>query len=376
MGEYRSPKIVPLSEDKTIKKSHPFLLFAGIWFSFLLLALVLFLGKFRQFLISYESEYQASLPEHYAEKIVGIIEKNDMPSISALQTEAPEISEFETEENLYHYMTELINNKKIGFSETENYTDDNPEYYITADQYIIATLRLRKSASQERKHGLPVWEKDTFEFYTDAQHAVRVSCPTCYHVYVNGVEIPNKYCYKNDPYPGEDYFRGTIELPHNRVYLIENLFEEANVTAKAEDGSAIKPVLDTEKGMYVIPLTVAEETETEMKEFGTAAALNYTHYVQNDAGIGACQGYFLAGTNYLQMVEYGESRKYYPWHRIQSEETEIVEFYPYDNDHFYIQVNINQVLLVRGSDEKAVTTENRFFIMRTNQGFKICGLEY
>ena len=70
MGEYRSPKIVPLSEDKTIKKSHPFLLFAGIWFSFLLLALVLFLGKFRQFLISYESEYQASLPEHYAEKIV------------------------------------------------------------------------------------------------------------------------------------------------------------------------------------------------------------------------------------------------------------------------------------------------------------------
>ena len=76
------------------------------------------------------------------------------------------------------------------------------------------------------------------------------------------------------------------------------------------------------------------------------------------------------------MVEYGESRKYYPWHRIQEEETEIVEFNPYDNDHFYIQINVNQNLLVRGSEEKAVTTENRFYIMRTNQGFKICGLEY
>ncbi|MBR4581607.1 MAG: hypothetical protein IKO32_10280 [Lachnospiraceae bacterium] len=376
MGEYRSPKIVPLSEDKTIKKSHPFLLFAGIWFSFLALALILFLGKFREYLISYESEYQASLPAHYVEKIVGIVQKNDMVSIQALQTEPPEISEFETEQNLYDYMTELIEGKNISFSETEESTDDNPEYYITADQYIIATLKLKKSANQERKYGLPVWEKDTFEFYTDAQHSVRVSCPTCYHVYVNGVEIPTSYSYKNDPYPGEDYFRGTIELPHNRCYLIEDLYREPTVTAKAEDGSSIEPVLDTEKGMYVVPLTVSEDVETEMLDFATKAALNYTHYVQNDAGIGACQNYFLAGTNYLQMVEYGESRKYYPWHRIQSEETEVIEFNPYDNDHFYIQVNINQNLLVRGSEEKDVTTENRFYIMRTNQGFKICGLEY
>ena len=51
---------------------------------------------------------------------------------------------------------------------------------------------------REAEWFLPVWEKDTFEFYTDAQHAVRVSCPTCYHVYVNGVEIPIKYSYKNN----------------------------------------------------------------------------------------------------------------------------------------------------------------------------------
>ena len=375
MGGYRSPKIVPLSEDKTVKKSHPFLVFLIIWFFFLILAIVLFLGKFREYLISYESEYQASLPVHYVERIVSIFEKNDMASVGALQTTQPDISEFETEENLYNYMAELIEGKEIGYSETENYTDDNPEYYITADKYIVATLRLKKAA-QERKYKLPVWEKDTFEFYTDAQHAVRVSCPTCYHVYVNGVEIPIKYSYKNDPYPGEDYFRDTIELPHNRLYLVEELYEEPVVTAKTEDGTVLKPTLDEEKGMYVVPLTVPDEVKTEMIDFATKAALNYTHYVQNDAGIGAVQPYFLAGTNYLQMVEYGESRKYYPWHRIQEEETEIVEFNPYDNDHFYIQINVNQNLLVRGSEEKAVTTENRFYIMRTNQGFKICGLEY
>ena len=48
MGGYRSPKIVPLSEDKTVKKSHPFLVFLIIWFFFLILAIVLFLGKFRE----------------------------------------------------------------------------------------------------------------------------------------------------------------------------------------------------------------------------------------------------------------------------------------------------------------------------------------
>ncbi len=376
MSEYRSPKIVPLAQDKTIKKSHPFLLFCIIWFFFLLLAITLFLGKFYQYLVSYEAVYQESLPHHYAEKIVGIVQKNDMASIEQLQDNPPEISEFETEENLYHYMAELLEGKEISYSKTQNYTDDRPEYYITADRYIVALLRLKESGTQKRDYNLPVWEKEHFEFYTDAQHEVRVSCPTCYSVFVNGHSIPNSYCYKNDPYQGEDYFRGTIELPHLRVYYIDGLYEEATVTASAADGTPIEPVFDTSRGMYVVPLTVSEEIKTEMIDFATKAALNYTHYVQNDAGLGSCTPYFLAGTNYLQMVEYGESRKYYPWHRIQSEETEIVEFNPYDNDHFYIQVNINQVLLVRGTDEKNVTTENRFYIMRTNQGFKICGLEY
>ena len=376
MSEYRSPKIVPLKDDKLVKKSHPFGLFCGIWFSFLLLAIVLFLGKFYQYLVSYEAEYQASLPEHYAERIVEIVKKNDMPSIANLMDELPEISEFETQDNLFHYMQELITDKEIGFSKTNDYTEDIPIYYITADRYIIATLTLKKSETEKRQYGLPVWEKDSFEFYTDAQHSVRVSCPTNYKVMVNGKEIPNKYCYKNEPYSGEEYFRETIELPHNRTYLIEDLYEEPTVTAKAEDGTSIKPEFNESKGMYEIPLTVAEEVENEMIEFATKAATNYTHYVQNDAGLGSCEPYFLAGTNYLKMVEYGETRKYYPWHRIQSEESEIIEFLPFDNDHFYIQININQDLLIRGSEEKKVTTENRFYIMRTNSGFKICGLEY
>ena len=37
MGEYRSPEIVPLSEDKRIKRINPFYVFIAIWFFFLIL---------------------------------------------------------------------------------------------------------------------------------------------------------------------------------------------------------------------------------------------------------------------------------------------------------------------------------------------------
>ena len=143
----------------------------------------------------------------------------------------------------------------------------------------------------------------------------------------------------------------------------------------AADGRNIEPVFDESLGMYVASLTVPEEVETEMIDFMNKAALTYIHYVANDASQAAAAQYFLPGTNYLQMVEYGTSRKYYPGHRIQSEETEVVEFDPYDNDHFYCQLDVHQVLIVYGA-ETNVDTECRFYCIRTPSGFKVCGLEY
>ena len=150
-GDYRSPKIVPLSEDPTIKKSHPFALFMGIWFSFLILALVLFVGKFYQYLKSYEAEYQASLPHHVAEDAVETIRSGDMAAVYELMSAKPVISEFETEENLYRYMSTLVNDKQISYAKTTDYTEDSPEYFLTADRYIIGKMLLKKSSTEERK---------------------------------------------------------------------------------------------------------------------------------------------------------------------------------------------------------------------------------
>ena len=375
-NEYRSPKIVPLSEDSTIKKSHPFALFIGIWFSFLILAIVLFLGKFRQYLVAYEAEYQASLPFHNAEAIVAKFQENDMVYINDLQTNKPEISEFETEENLYRYMSELTMDKEISYAKTNEFTNENPEYFITADRYIIAKLKLKKSTTETRKYKLPVWETEFFEFYTDAQHTVRVSCPDNCKLMINGIEVPSSYCYKNDRAKGGEYFGDTITLPNIRTFYVDGLYEEATVTATSADGTLIEPKMNPLAGMYEVPFRVNEECEEEMLTFMENAAFTYTHYVANDASIGQTSVYFMPGTNYLQMVEYGETRKYYPWHRIQSEEAEIVEFNPYDADHFYCQMDIHQVLLVRGTEEKKIDTECRFSCIRTANGFKICGLEY
>ncbi|MBR6094513.1 MAG: hypothetical protein IKP92_05785 [Lachnospiraceae bacterium] len=376
MGEYRSPEIVPLSEDKRIRHINPFWVFIGIWFFFLILAVVLFDGKFYQYLTSYEAEYQASLPEHVAEKIVSMVVKNDMASIHNLQTEKPAITEFETEENLYHHMSSLVDGKSIAFSKTSDYTPDSPEYYITADRYIVAKLKLKKSETQTRPYKLPVWEAELFEFYTDAQHEVRFRCPSGYKVTVNGHDVSASYAYNSEKAKGEEYFKDDVVLPEIKTYLIKGLYEEATVEAVSSDGTKIKPAFDSSLGMYKVPFTVSSEKEEEMKAFMEKASLAYIQYVANDATQAAASPYFMPGTNYLQMVEYGTSRQYYPWHRIKSEECEIIEFNPYDEDHFYCQMNVNQMLLLYGTQEKEMITECRFYCKRTADGFKICGLEY
>ena len=361
---------------KPTRKSHPFVVFCIIWFFFLILAGVLFLGKFHQYLVSYEAEYQASLPEHVADDAVRIISDGNMLAVHYMQTEKPEISEFETEENLCNYMQSLVEGKKIAWAKTDEYTEDAPDYYITADEYIVAHLTLAKSETQERPYKLPYWDTSFFEFYTEAQHSVRISCPTSMRATINGHEIDNKYCYKNDPSKGGEYFGEEIELPHVRTYLVKDLYQEATVEAFLSDNTKIKPEFNSTRGMYEVPFKVSEEVETEMLDFMQKAATTYIHYVANDASQGQAAAYFLSGTNYLQMVEYGTSRQYYPWHRIQSEECEVVEFCPYDDDHFYCQMDIHQVLLLYGTTETPVDTECRFYCVRTAGGFKVCGLEY
>ena len=376
-GEYRSPKIVPLSEDPTIKKSHPFALFMGIWFSFLILALVLFVGKFYQYLKSYEAEYQASLPHHVAEEAVNTIQSGDMSAVYEMMSAKPVISEFETEENLFRYMSTLVNDKQISYAKTTDYTEDSPEYFLTADRYIIGKMLLKKSSTEERKYKLPKWDIANFEFYTEAQHSVRVSCPSIYSLQVNGTEVAASYCYRSEKAPGQDYFKDTIELPEINNYFVEGLYEEPEVKAIRADGSEIIPQMNTQLGMYQVLFSASKETEEEMLAFVEKAAITYTHYVSNDASREAASQYFTGdATTMLQMVEYGETRKYYPWHRIQSEETKVIEFNPYDDEHFYCQLNIEQVLLLYGTQEKNVTTECRFYCIKTANGWKVCGVQY
>ena len=376
-SEYRSPKIIPLAEDPTIRKSHPFALFMGIWFSFLLLALLLFIGKFYQYLQSYESEYQASLPHHVAEDVVDVFQQGDMAGVYDLMTAKPEISEFETQDNLFAYMSTLVEGKQISYAKTQEYTDEIPEYFITADRYIVGKMLLKKSATQERKYGLPKWDIDNFEFYTEAQHSVRVSCPSIYALQVNGTKVSQSYSYKTEKAPGQDYFKDTIELPEIHTYFVEGLYQEPEVKAVRSDGSVIKPEMNSQLGMYQVLFSTSPEMEEEMLAFMEKAAINYTHYVSGDASREAASQYFTGdATTMLQMVEYGETRKYFPWHRIQSEETKVIEFNPYDDDHFYCQLNIEQVLLLYGSQEKNLTTECRFYCIRNANGWKVCGVQY
>ena len=177
------------SGKKNGKKVNLFLVFLIAWLVIVTGLIAWFLLRFNDFAGKYEEQYQASLPYHTAEQVTQHFNDGDVDYILSNMTEMPVFTCFEDATVVRIYITELISGKSFIYSETENYREDSPEYYVkTADGLIVAKFNLAEDKTADLPYGFKAWQENTLEFYTAEAYSFDVSAPETYKVYVNGIE--------------------------------------------------------------------------------------------------------------------------------------------------------------------------------------------
>ena len=164
-----------------MKKTSPYRICLICWLGALSIAIAIGLGYYFDFLVDYENVYQSSRPFHKMDEIMLSFEQMDMDTVYNWISQKPEINAFETEENVKNYMRRLLADATFSYAETDNSFEERPEYYIFANDYIIAKLSLKKRTNEYLPYGFPIWDIFDFEFYTQSDYEfilMEFLCPT------------------------------------------------------------------------------------------------------------------------------------------------------------------------------------------------------
>ena len=182
------------AEGRVQKKNkiHPFRMFMIIWLGVLAITISVLLGRFYNFLENYEAVYQASRPYHNMDELLTHFYNLDVNELYNLMTVKPVTNEFETEENVKHYMQTLLEDKMFTYYETQASSKELPEYFVAADGYVVAKVALRKVVGETLEYSFPKWYISSFELYSDAQYSVRIEIPSNYSISINGISVSDE----------------------------------------------------------------------------------------------------------------------------------------------------------------------------------------
>lgn len=364
----------PKKPKKKVKGRKSFIIFLTVWLAVLSLAIGGFLFYFYRFLEDYEIVYQESLPYHVMDSFMSIFEEDTSHIYHAIN-DKPDISRYESDENVIGYIETLLEDKTFEYSEASESSDKAPVYNITADGYIIGKVTMYQS-TYKRPHDLPVYEIGNFEFYTDPGWSVSVKVPETCTVYINDTQISPENVIKIDV-AKESHFEGFTTLPVMKTYKVSDLYEEPTIKVISAYDEELTPVLNNKTGVYEVPYSVSKETEEEMIEFAKSAVKSYTQVICREVGNQTLYSIFTKDNEICKSIILNDSSfKWFPNHTTTEVEDEIIEFIPYTEDAFYCEIKHTQHMLIYGVRPHDEITDTRFYYVKENGNWKICHISF
>ena len=370
-------------KKKRKKGSAAYRIFLYIWLGGLAIAIAVFLNWFYSYLERYEENYQKSRPYHEMDRLfASYFEPRDMESIYNMLSTKPEISIFESEEDVKLYMYSLMADKTLSYKPSENYTDESPEYYIEADGYIIGKAVFRKDPTKMLDDLFPIWYLSELEYYTQPLERFQVTVPENYTVLVNGVEL------------NDDYLQGTTEISVEREffepyvtslvdfkeYRGDGLYLTPEVTILNENGNPAENVVaDTENNIYSAEYEPDPADREGMEQFAIRAVGAYANYISQDLSDAELASYFTPDNIFLYYAKNNSSRTFYTRHSsVTIENAEIRDFQAYSEDAYYCEVYLEQWMKLSygGSEPEVVPTDCRIYVVKYNGEWKVNGIKF
>lgn len=371
-------EIVLQSQTAGKPKTHYFRTFLILWLGLLSIAISFALGYFYDFLDSYETAYQASLPYHTMDGIMQSFYDMDMDTVYKMQTDLPVITKFETEETVKLYMSDLLEGKTLSYEKTSYYSEDFPEYQILADGYVVATVSLRKSQTDHLEYDFPVWYVSSFTFYTQPLEYFHIEVPENFTVYVNGIELDDEY-YVSRTSPEENMFVEPYQtLPDIKTYQGDGLYASPTVTAVNSFGTEYVVLPEETTGNYIIPFPTDCPDAEAMKAYASEVVSVYANFVSDDTPDNALDPYFPEDSTLLPLIKANTSRQYYTSHQTpEIQNIEIKEFIAYNEDVYYCEVYLEQSMVISSwRDPEIVPTDGRFYFVRIDGEWKVSAIAY
>lgn len=370
---------VKKSNKKFFGKVHYFRLFMILWLGLLSITISILLGHFYDFLEKYEDEYENTRPSLKMDEIIKHFEDRDYDTIYTYITNVPEISEFESEDNIKNYISSVMGNDIVRYSEVKSFNGEFPDYHIMSGDYIIADMSLRKSKSEYAKYKFPKWYISSCDFYMDPQFSCIIDAPINYEVYVNDVLVSADYITeKKININTEKYYDGFGYIPFHRKYKIEGLYEKPIISAKDCFGNDAEVQLNKRTGIYEVVQGSSIENEDELKDFSISFVSDYSNYISSDHCDNPLSYYTHPESDIIDLINSGTGKKYFNSH-IGSEirNAKVEEFTVYTADAVYCRVSLDQAIIFNTYGEEAVVhVDLRLYLVNTDEGWKICRMQF
>ncbi len=369
------------SGKKNGKKVNLFLVFLIAWLVIVTGLIAWFLLRFNDFAGKYEEQYQASLPYHTAEQVTQHFNDGDVDYILSNMTEKPVFTCFEDETVVRKYVTELISGKNFIYSETENYREDAPEYYVkTADGLIVAKFNLAEDKTADLPYGFKAWQENTLEFYTAAAYSFDVSAPETYKVYVNGIELSeaNSTCALTESELNQ-YVDPYASIPGTVRYTCEGLYVKPVVTAVDFRGNACECTYDENTDTYQVGFIKEFDEYDELSELAISFASTFANYISQDAGDYALDKYFPKGSQSLSYIKRNSARQYFTSHgSVSIHNEEVRDCIVFSDNVVYMEAYVEQYMqMYWGSDEPEVLpTDVHLYFVKIDGKWLIGGIQY
>ncbi len=357
-----------------------FFVFMFVWSAALVAAIVYGLNYFYNFTIDYEKAYQDSRPVLSMGDILAHFENADIDYIYENMAEKPQVNEFETEDDLKEYMGSLLAGKTISFNEASGYSEDTPNYTITADGYAVADIKLRKSSTEEREYHFPVWEMTELNFYTAPTESFSVEAPENYTILVNGIPLSSEYCVQSGIESEENkYVDPYGRIPDLADYYGEGFYKQPTVTAKDASGMEIAAVYDEAAGRYEVGFSSDSPEKEELEERAIKLAITFANFISGDTSIDNLSPYFPSGSEALAMIKRNSSNEFFASHsNVTIQNEEIKDFVCYSEDVCYVEAYIEQSMHVYGAAQNPVIlpTDGHFYFVKMDGVWKVAGIKY
>ena len=280
-------------------------------------------------------------------------------------------NEFESKDKVKDYVDDAMSKGEITYTEVSNGLEDQKKYAVKSGDKRIFTFTLEKDPDERSSFGFAKYKFGGIQT-VGGNYTATVEAPEDYVVYVNGVEVADKYITESGkPLDVFEYLPEDVKAPVENVYTIPRLFSEPEITADDGNGVPAEVTFDEDKGVYKVALLYDEKLQEEQSAYVIEAAEAYAAYMQSD-------GSFRTVARYLDEDSeiYTKTRDTITAFVIDHNGYSFVnesasEFTSYDENTFSCRVKLTHKLHKRGSDDYVEYFDVIFFLHKVGDRYLI-----